>query len=164
MKMRQHKLKSVNDESESLGVEEKIVVEQPQFDTMKVTTNLVMKSGGRILMGVYPATEYRSQSADNSLRAFLPAVQRAHAGGRLEIEHHGVLAAIELVERQRFPVHERLRVVTHVVATVGLLDLDDRRAEIRQDRRRIRRAQSSTACRSRSRSCCPCLARGHHRS
>jgi hypothetical protein len=37
---------------------EKIVVEQPEFDTMKVTTNLVMKSGSRILMGVYPASEY----------------------------------------------------------------------------------------------------------
>jgi general secretion pathway protein D len=36
---------------------EKIVVEQPEFDTMKVTTRLVLKSGGRILMGVYPATE-----------------------------------------------------------------------------------------------------------
>jgi len=37
---------------------EKIVVEQPQFATMKVYTKLVLKAGGRILMGVYPATEY----------------------------------------------------------------------------------------------------------
>lgn len=37
---------------------EKIVVEQPEFDTMKVTTNLILKPGERILMGVYPATEY----------------------------------------------------------------------------------------------------------
>ena len=37
---------------------EKIVVEQPQFATMKVYTKLVLKAGGRILIGVYPATEY----------------------------------------------------------------------------------------------------------
>jgi thiosulfate/3-mercaptopyruvate sulfurtransferase len=34
---------------------------------------------------VYPATEYRSQSADNSLRAFLPAVQRASNNGSADL-------------------------------------------------------------------------------
>jgi Flp pilus assembly secretin CpaC len=36
---------------------EKIVVEQPEFDTMKTYTTLTVKSGERILMGVYPTSE-----------------------------------------------------------------------------------------------------------
>ncbi len=36
---------------------ERIIVEQPKFDTLKTTTTLTMKNGERILMGVYPAPE-----------------------------------------------------------------------------------------------------------
>jgi Flp pilus assembly secretin CpaC len=32
----------------------KVIVEQPQFDTNKITTSLTMRSGERILLGVYP--------------------------------------------------------------------------------------------------------------
>jgi len=35
----------------------KVVVEQPQFDTMKVTTQLTLRNGQRVLMGVYRVSE-----------------------------------------------------------------------------------------------------------
>jgi len=35
----------------------KVVVEQPQFDTMKVTTQLTVRNGQRVLMGVYRVSE-----------------------------------------------------------------------------------------------------------
>ena len=35
----------------------KVVVEQPEFDTMKVTTSLTLKNGQRVLMGVFRVSE-----------------------------------------------------------------------------------------------------------
>lgn len=35
----------------------KVIVEQPQFDTNKVTTSLTMRNGQRMLLGVYPTDE-----------------------------------------------------------------------------------------------------------
>ena len=34
-----------------------MVVEQPQFDTKKVTTSLTLRSGQRVLLGVFPTEE-----------------------------------------------------------------------------------------------------------
>jgi general secretion pathway protein D len=35
----------------------KVIVEQPQFETNKITTSLTVQSGERVFLGVYPTTD-----------------------------------------------------------------------------------------------------------
>ena len=35
----------------------KVIVEQPQFETHKVTTSLILRNGERVLMGIFPTSE-----------------------------------------------------------------------------------------------------------
>jgi len=69
-------------------------------------------------------------------------VQRTYPVGRLQVEYDGTFPAVEFVERQRVVVQKRLAHTPSVVATVRLFDFDDGRAEIRQNRARIRAAST----------------------